>query len=289
MDDFNAKGVDVCILDLRKNGGGSLPEAISLTGLFIDRGPVVQVKDQEGNVQHYDDQDAGVAWNGPLVVLCSKFSASASEILAGAIKDYDRGLIIGDKTTHGKGTVQSLLDLGQRFFRTANPPEFGALKITMQQFYRPNGESTQNKGVESDIELPSITTHLDVGEADLEYALAFDKVPATPLKKENRVEPKIIEELRGLSAQRVAKSEEFQKEEKKIASYEEQKKKKRVSLNEATFMKERAELDSEKAEEKELEEMNDPNAPVVKRDYYFNEAIDIALDYIRLGGKLAAK
>ncbi len=155
------------MLDLRRNGGGSLTEAINLTGLFIDEGPVVQVKDRNGRVQHYDDLDRGMAWKGPLVVLISKFSASASEILAGAIQDYHRGLIVGDKTTHGKGTVQSLLDLGQSFlFRgTPNAPQLGALKITMQQFYRPSGDSTQKRGVLSDIELPSLTTHLDVGEA----------------------------------------------------------------------------------------------------------------------------
>ncbi len=117
LDDFNSKGVDAVILDLRRNGGGSLVEAVSLTGLFIDEGPVVQVKDSNGKVQHYDDTDKGVAWAGPLVVLQSKFSASASEIFAGAIQDYGRGLVIGDKTSHGKGTVQSLLDVAGPFFR----------------------------------------------------------------------------------------------------------------------------------------------------------------------------
>ena len=160
------KGVDAVVLDLRNNGGGSLTEAINLTGLFIDDGPVVQVKDADGRVQHYDDLDPGIAWTGPLVVLTSKFSASASEILAGAIQDYHRGLIVGDHATHGKGTVQSMFDLGQQLFRVPNSPQLGALKITMQQFYRPNGDSTQNRGVLADVELPSITTHLDVGEVE---------------------------------------------------------------------------------------------------------------------------
>ena len=105
------------VLDLRNNGGGSLPEAIKLTGLFIDRGPVVQIKDADQQVRPYDDVDPGVAWDGPLVVLVNKFSASASEILAGAIQDYRRGLIVGDDATHGKGTVQSLLDLGRQLFQ----------------------------------------------------------------------------------------------------------------------------------------------------------------------------
>lgn len=289
LDEFKAKGVDVVMMDLRKNGGGSLPEAISLTGLFVDTGPIVQVKDSAGQIQHYDDLDRGVAWSGPLVVLCSKFSASASEIFAGAIQDYGRGIIIGDKTTHGKGTVQSLLDLGQRFFRTANPPKFGSLKITMQQFYRPNGDSTQNQGVISDIELPSITTHLDVGESDLDFALPFDQVPAVPIRKDNLVDAKTVEELKAASRERIAKSEEFAKELRKIDKYESIKKNKTTNLNEEKFMAERKELNSEKEEEKELEELNDPNAPVVKRDYYFNEAMAIAIDYLRISNKLASK
>ena len=108
LDDFNKKGVDAVVLDLRRNGGGSLTEAINLTGLFIPDGPVVQVKDADGHVQPFDDLDPSMVWSGPLVVLISKFSASASEILAGAIQDYGRGLIVGDHSTHGKGTVQSL-------------------------------------------------------------------------------------------------------------------------------------------------------------------------------------
>ena len=111
LDDFNEQHVDVVVLDLRHNGGGSLTEAINLTGLFIDQGPVVQVKDADGRVQHYDDLERGMVWAGPLVVVTSKFSASASEILAGAIQDYRRGIVVGDAATHGKGTVQSLAGL----------------------------------------------------------------------------------------------------------------------------------------------------------------------------------
>ncbi|HID76398.1 MAG TPA: tail-specific protease, partial [Planctomycetaceae bacterium] len=140
LDNFNQQGVDLVILDLRRNGGGSLQEAINLTGLFIEEGPIVQVKDSDGFVQPYYDLSSDIVWKGPLIVLVSKFSASASEILAGAIQDYRRGLIVGDDSTHGKGTVQSLMDLGQRLYRiTSNAPRLGALKITMQKFYRPNG------------------------------------------------------------------------------------------------------------------------------------------------------
>jgi carboxyl-terminal processing protease len=281
LKEFNDKGVDACIVDLRNNGGGSLTESINLTGLFIDTGPVVQVKDADGRIQHYDDMDRGVAWNGPLVVITNKFSASASEIFAGAIQDYGRGLIIGDSSTHGKGTVQSLLDLGRQLFRIPNAPELGALKITMQQFYRPNGDSTQNRGVLADVELPSLTSQID-GESNLDHALAFDKVPAVPYKKYDLVNGQIIDRLKTDSAERRKTSEEFGKEMKKIASYNEQKKRKRVFLQEDKFMADRAELNAEKEEEKTFEEMNDPNRPVVKRDYYFNEALDITLDYLNM-------
>ena len=227
LEDFKEKGVDAVVMDLRTNGGGSLTEAISLTGLFINDGPVVQVKDADGRVTPYIDPDPDIDWNGPLVVVISKFSASASEIFAGAIQDYNRGLIVGDKSTHGKGTVQSLLDLGEQLFRIPNAPKMGELKITMQQFYRPGGDSTQLRGVVSDIELPSLSTHLDVGEADLDYPLPFDQVPAQPFKKFDRVNPALVDQLHRLSAARCAASEKFQKVERNIAHYLEQKAKKR--------------------------------------------------------------
>ncbi len=181
LEKFNKEKVDAVVLDLRRNGGGSLPEAISLTGLFIDKGPVVQVKDSDKRVQQYDDPERGMLWSGPLVVLTSKFSASASEIFAGAIQDYHRGLVVGDASTHGKGTVQSLQDIGKELFHNIpTPAARPLLKITIQQFYRPNGDSTQNRGVLADVELPSITSHLDIGDSCFDYALKFDKVPQVP-------------------------------------------------------------------------------------------------------------
>ncbi len=284
LDDFKSKGVDVVMLDLRRNGGGSLTEAISLTGLFIDEGPVVQVKDPNGRVQIYDDMDAGVYWKGPLVVLESKFSASASEILAGAIQDYQRGLIIGDSTSHGKGTVQSLLDLGETMFRVGNPPNLGALKLTMQQFYRPNGESTQRRGVLADVVLPSITDHMDVSEADLDHAIAFDKIPSAKFDKLDQVNPGLVNRLKAESAARREKSEDFNKLQSNITKYIEQKTKKEIPLNEAKFMARRAELDSDKEDQKIDEKLND-SSKVVDRDFYFNECIGITLDYLRSLGK----
>jgi len=282
LDDFNRKGVDAVVLDLRRNGGGALNEAISLTGLFINDGPVVQVKDADGHVQPLDDTDSSMTWSGPLVVLISKFSASASEILAGAIQDYHRGLIVGDHSTHGKGTVQSLMDLGQQLFRIPNAPSMGALKITMQQFYRPNGDSTQNRGVLADIELPSITSNLDVGEADLDYPVAFDQVDPLQYKHFDYVNPAICAQLRQLSQPRVQASKDFQKVVRNIARYKEQKAKKTVTLNEEKFLKERAELNADKEEEKAIEKHSELNNGAIERDYYLNEALNITCDYLNL-------
>ncbi|MDX1947077.1 MAG: carboxy terminal-processing peptidase [Pirellulaceae bacterium] len=287
LEDFNKKGVDSLILDLRRNGGGSLTEAINLTGMFIEDGPVLQVKDPDGRVQEYDDTDRGaMLWKGPLVVLTSKFSASASEILAAAIQDYHRGLVIGDSATHGKGTVQTMVDLGPQMFRIANPPDLGSLKLTVQQFYRPNGDSTQQRGVLADITLPSLTDHMDVSESDLDYPVAFDKVPAAPFKRYDDVTANVVSTLKEKSSQRIAQSEEFKKLNRDIERYVEQKAKKEVPLNEAKFLARRAELDAEAEDEKTFEhQANGDEKEVVKRDYYFNEALNITLDYLRLLGK----
>ena len=220
--------------------------------------------------------------------MVSKFSASASEILAGAIQDYDRGLVIGDRTTHGKGTVQSLLDLGQQLFRLPRSPSLGALKITMQQFYRPDGESTQKRGVVSDVELPSLTTHLDVGEADLDYPIAFDKVPPVGFNRFQDVTPEIRAQLRKLSQQRVGNSEDFQKVLRNIARYLEQKAKKHVTLNEEKFLAERAELNADKATEKVLEKQIDPDSSNIERDYYLDEVLAVAVDYLNIRNHYAA-
>lgn len=281
--EFRAKQVDAVIMDLRNNGGGSLPEAVHLTGLFIDQGPVVQVKDKDNVVDKHDDTDRGTAWDGPLVVMVNKFSASASEIFAGAIQDYGRGIVVGDKTTHGKGTVQSLLDLGHRlFYGVPNAPQLGDLKITMQQFYRPNGESTQKRGVVSDIELPSLTSHLDVGEGDLDYAMNFDRVAPAQFKRVNMVDKTMVGRLIQQSEERRKTSPDFQKMLKNIDRYEEQKSRKTVTLNEKKFMEERAEINAEKALEKEAEEQENAEAPTINRNYYFNEALAITLDYVSM-------
>ena len=283
LEDFRQKGVDCVVLDLRNNGGGSLPEAIKLTGLFIDRGPVVQIKDADQQVRPYDDVDHGVVWDGPLVVLTNKFSASASEILAGAIQDYRRGLIVGDDATHGKGTVQSLLDLGRQLFRRFdNAPSLGAIKITMQQFYRPSGASTQLEGVKSDVTLPSITTHLPVGESDLDHAIPFDRVPAARYEPTGQVTEAVIDLLRKRSAERVAGDEKFKELTVDIDRYNKRKDEKTISLAEAEFTRQWNEgKKAEQEEEEKLEQAELSKRPVVKRDYYFDEAMNVTIDYLR--------
>lgn len=282
LEGFREEGVDCVALDLRNNGGGSLPESISLTGLFIDTGPVVQIKDADQRVQQYDDLEPGVVWDGPLVVLVNKFSASASEIVAGAIQDYRRGLVIGDSATHGKGTVQSLLDLGRQLFqRLPNAPSLGALKITMQQFYRPSGLSTQMEGVKSDVQLPSITDHLPVGEADLDNAIPFDRVSKADFTATNDVSESMLETLQQRSTVRVADDEEFQELATDIARYEERKNEKMLSLLESDFVREWNEgKAADKEEEEKQEENAGPRRPVVTRDFYFDEAMRVTTDYL---------
>ncbi len=282
LKEFRGQNVDAVIMDLRQNGGGSLTEAINLTGLFIDQGPIVQVKGFDGEVQHYDDMEKGTDWDGPLTVLISKLSASASEIFAGAIQDYGRGLVIGDRATHGKGTVQTLSDLGAEQFRGPNAPKMGALKITMQQFYRPNGDSTQNRGVLADLELPAITTHLPNGEADLDFAVPFDQVAAAEYQRDNLLDRTMLQQLAALSKERVEKSEDFQKLLKKIEKYTEQRDRKTVPLNEEKFMAERKSLDADKEEEEALKESDAAGGRKIERNFYLDEAMNITVDYLRM-------
>jgi carboxyl-terminal processing protease len=290
LEEFKKQNVDAVVVDLRWNGGGSLTEAVNMTGLFIDNGPVVQVKGPDGRTQPYKDPESGLVWEGPLVVIINKFSASASEIFAGAIQDYRRGIVIGDHATHGKGTVQQLYDLDNKLFAfSGRSPKMGALKLTIQQFYRPGGDSTQNRGVVSDVELPSLTTHLDVGESDLDYALKFNRVDALPHDVYHMVSGAIIDGLRTRSQQRIAQSEYFTKANKQIQRYEEQKDRKTITLNKEKFLAERKELDSEKEQEELFDNMTDPTRPVYEMDGYGQEAIDITVDYLDLlgGNKIA--
>jgi len=250
------------VLDLRRNGGGSLEEAINLTGLFIKEGPVVQVKGPEGEPMIERDRDSQVFYDGPLIVLTSRFSASASEILAGALQDYGRALVVGDSSTHGKGTVQSLLQLapymrqrGIAAMPTNNP---GALKITIRKFYRASGSSTQLKGVVPDIILPSINNHMEAGEGSLDNPLPWDTIPAANYTKVNRIEP-LLPELRKRSETRLAIDRDFALVREDIERYKKIVAEKSVSLNEAQRLKEKQEIEERnKARKKELAARPEP-------------------------------
>ncbi|MES2352924.1 MAG: carboxy terminal-processing peptidase [Pseudomonadota bacterium] len=227
--------VDSVLVDLRNNGGGSLDEAVQLTGLFIDKGPVVQQRDSQGNIKVEIDKNAGVAWNGPLGVLINRASASASEIFAAAIQDYGRGLIIGEPS-FGKGTVQTLVNLDQ--IAHNDKSEFGELKMTIAQFFRVNGSTTQLRGVTPDISFPTLLDSETFGETSFDNALpwtqikAADFTPAGDLKE-------LLPRLEARHQARITKDKDFQYLQEDIAEFKAQRKKNLISLNEPERRKER--------------------------------------------------
>ncbi len=235
-----AEGAAGLILDLRRNGGGSLEEAIRLTGLFIPDGPVVQVRDAHGEVIVERDTDPAVVFDGPLVVLTSRFSASASEILAAALQDYDRAMVVGDKSTHGKGTVQTIYELNRlsrRFPESFNP---GALKVTIRKFYRANGESTQLRGMIPDLVLPSVNNEMDVGEGMHPHALPWDTIPPAKYTRLGRVQSH-LPELRRRSETRRAADPDWAYRLEDIELYRQSQADRSISLNLEQRLKERAE------------------------------------------------
>jgi carboxyl-terminal processing protease len=248
------------ILDLRHNGGGSLEEAIALTGLFIKRGPVVQTKDPQGDVQVDSDPDPAVLYDGPLVVLTSHLSASASEILAGALQDYGRALVAGDASTFGKGTVQSMLQLSDVMRRVGLPVQDdpGELKLTVRKFYRPGGASTQLKGVASDIVVPSPTAVLKVGESEMHDPLPWDKVSPAPHAELDRVAP-FVPTLQKASAGRISTNMDFVWLREDCDRIREQLARPVVSLNEKQRRQEKA-ADKARAEARK-KERSDRQAP----------------------------
>jgi carboxyl-terminal processing protease len=290
LQDFAKKGgVDAVLIDLRFNGGGALSEAIEMSGLFIEKGPVVQVKDQRGSIRELDDDDSAIDYSGPLVVVCNRLSASASEIFAGVIRDYERGIVIGDTTTHGKGTVQNVLPVGSKLFSLTPPPDRGALKLTINQFYRVNGDSTQKRGIPSDVVLPSVLDHLDLGEASLDNVIEFDHIRPAEHKLFHAVTPALISLLRERSKARVAASTEFQEVNLNIQKSVSRKKRKSISLNEDELKQER--LEEEEKTKKEADEPNEKGkGPIFPDQFYNDELLAITLDYVSaLSGALTAK
>ncbi|HYR59362.1 MAG TPA: carboxy terminal-processing peptidase [Chthoniobacteraceae bacterium] len=240
---LKSEGITGLVMDLRRNGGGSLEEAVNLTGLFIKRGPVVQAKDSNGAIHVSKDRDPSVAWDGPLLVLCNRLSASASEIFAAALQDYNRAVIVGDQNTFGKGTVQTMLEIGRIMpFLGSGGNEAGALKLTIQKFYRIAGGSTQLRGVESDVKLPSPYDHPEIGESSLKGPMPYDTVEAVPFDKVDK--PLFKAELRSRSAARVAADAEFRYIADDLNRVKQRLAENKISLNEKVR---RAELDEDKA------------------------------------------
>lgn len=200
------EGAEGLVIDLRNNGGGSLSTVVDIAGLFIKSGPVVQVKSSDGDKDVLKDKDSKIVWDGPLVIMVNEISASASEILAAAMQDYERAIIMGSEQTYGKGTVQNLVDLN-RWMKGSKFGDMGALKLTTQKFYRVNGGSTQLKGVSSDIVMPDRYMYIDLGERDYDNPLAWDKI--TPAKFEKWKGYKNIESVIQASKERIASNEQL--------------------------------------------------------------------------------
>jgi carboxyl-terminal processing protease len=250
------EGVNGVILDLRHNGGGSLEEAINLTGLFIKQGPVVQVSGSDGSNDIKEDHDGPMSmlYDGPLVVLTSRLSASASEIVAGALQDYDRAIVVGGKSTHGKGTVQTMSPVADAL---------GALKYTTNKFYRVSGSSTQLKGVESDIALPSTYDYMDMlGETSLDNALPWDTTNSANYDRLNCVQP-FLPDLKARSALRVAADRDFAYVHEDIEQVKKLMGDKTISLNEQLRLKEADENEArQKAREEELKSRKWPDEKI---------------------------
>ena len=257
----NIKGL---VLDLRHNGGGYLTEAIELAGLFINRGPVVQVKNYNGEIQVDEDENPKVAYTGPLAVLVDRFSASASEIVTGALQNYGRAVVVGDSSTHGKGTVQQVVELKQIKPELARASaKTGAAKFTIQKYYLPSGASTQLKGVIPDIVLPSIDEFIpNIGEADLPHALVWDQIPTSMFDGEP-LDQKVVKPLRQASLERQQKLPEFTYLRKNVDWFKMRQQQKLISVNLAERQKQKA------ADESFRKEMKAEREQIAKSDYSY--------------------
>jgi carboxyl-terminal processing protease len=274
VEQLKAMKVDGIIIDLRHNGGGFLNEAVDLTGLFIDKGPVVQVRDSRGNLNIERDTDPTKIYDGPMAVVIDRLSASASEIFAAAMQDYNRGIIVGSQS-FGKGTVQNAIDLNR--YVPGSSDKLGQLKLTVAKFYRINGGSTQHTGVMPDISFPSRYNSMDIGESTSKNALLWDKIRPTQYEV-YRPYSDVIPQLEAQHNIRMDKSPEYASLLDNISKYEESKNHNRISLMES---KRREEL---KKEEKDSEpEEEDPEADnPIKKDLLLKETAHILGDYLLL-------
>lgn len=253
VESLKKEGVSGIILDVRDDGGGSLSTVVDIAGLFIEQGPIVQVKSAGRKKEVLSDRDKKIEWDGPLVIMVNSFSASASEILAAAIQDYKRGVIMGSKQTYGKGTVQNVIDLNQ-FVRSSNSGDLGALKTTIQKFYRINGGSTQLEGVNSDVVMPDRYAYLKMGERDVENAMPWDKIdPAayTVWNKNANFEKAISE-----SKLRIAKSADFKLIEENAKWIDARSKENEYSLKMDEFKKNQKSIEEANKKFKAISEYN---------------------------------
>ncbi len=267
--EMKRRGVDSLIIDLRRDGGGSLSESVSLTGLFINTGPVVLVKDARGTIKPLRDNDPMTGFDGPLLVLTSRGSASAAEIFAAAIQDYGRGVVVGEKNTFGKGTVQSVLELNQYLppaYRSYKP---GALKLTIQKFYRVSGGSTQHRGVLPDIHIPFYGDISESTESSQKNALPYDEIEPAPYDRSATLQAR-LSTLSKNSTARVASSREFKWVKEDMKRWEIMKKDKSLSLNIKTRLAE-----SKAAEERQTARKKERQARPEKP--YASEEITLAL------------
>ncbi len=286
--DLDKKEVDGLLIDLRRNGGGALDEAVELTGLFVDYGPVVQVKDYSNRIHQEDDKSNRVLYNGPLTVLTSRLSASASEIFAAAIQDYKRGVIIGEQS-FGKGTVQSLIGLQQ--YIPEEKEKLGQLKLTTAKFYRINGGSTQNLGVTPDVKLPSAFDHSEVGEASYPSALKWDKIPSANYNLDNTITDEFLAELNQEFLRRAKTDSDLKELIADLDRLKERRNIKKISLNEAQRRKEIEEEEKLKPTAGELESINYSKEGITSstseeklklKDVYLEEGLLILADVVSL-------
>ncbi len=289
IDELKAEGAEALIMDLRGNGGGHLTEATALSGLFIPQGPIVQLRETGGRVEVLDDPEPSVVWDGPLIVLVDRFSASASEIFAAAIQDYGRGIVVGQQT-FGKGSVQNLYPLDR--YALGTDPGFGQLTVTIGKYYRVTGESTQHRGVQPDIAMPTAISTEEVGESTRESALPWDRIRPVDFGKDNTL-AQAISALSQAHEERIATNPDFRLLLADLESYEQVRTQKKLSLNLQTRIAERERLEKERLARENQRRAARGEPPIAKLadlgeidppDTVLDETAEIAADLSRLQG-----
>lgn len=285
IEELKEQSVDGIMIDLRYNGGGALPEAINLTGLFVDQGPVVQVKHSNGEIDVQKNKNSGVAYDGPMAVLVNRFSASASEIFSAAIQDYKRGIIIGE-TTFGKGTVQQMAGFNRYY--PNYPDKMGNLKFTLSKYYRVSGSSTQNIGVTPDIEFPSAFDAAEFGESSRPNSLKWDQIISSYYKPTNSISIEIIENLKSLYKEDLKTDVDLKNLQEDIAKMRENQKRNELSLN----LSNRKEEQKKNDEENDLQQKLSESAGKIYQEYSTSEEDQKKLredPYLKEGLRLLAE